>query len=101
MAHHFPGRDDVRWYMGFASPDHAYFTVMCLPIPINFIYGFLVDRVYLRLRIGVHDKRLTAAYDRGFEVGQRSGRADSYLGGASHKALQDLANRHFPPKDAP
>lgn len=52
LAHHFPGRFNVRWYMGFASPDPVYGTVMCLPIPINFVYGFLKGRVYLRIGLG-------------------------------------------------
>jgi len=101
LAHHLPGRFDVRWYMGFASPDPVYFTVMCLPIPLNFIYGFLVGRVYLRLRIGVRGEHLKAAYDKGYEVGQRSGRADSYMAQASFNELRDLARKHFPPKDTP
>jgi len=73
LAHHFPGRYDVRWYMGFAMPDPTYFTVMYLPIPINFIYGFLMGRVYLKLRVGLRDKHLAAAHDRGFEAGKRAG----------------------------
>lgn len=99
LAHHLAGYFDLRWYMGFARVDHAWLSVMCLPIPINLAYSFVIGRIYLKLRTGLHNKRLYAAYNEGFEAGRQAGRQDSYMAQASFNDLRDLARKHFPPKD--